>query len=256
MKDYIYDGTFEGLLTCIWHHYYTEKAAGIYTADAYQVNMLYGCQEVESDEAKWSRVYDAINNKISDFALRQMYRAYLSCDKDKGIKLLRFAELGFREGPKVTSLHGAKAVYDMEQLTIKVGNEKEKMLQFVRFRVMNCGSDEAIGSQAVLYAEIEPDNDVLELIASHFCDRYRKDPFIIRDVGRNKAIAGYDKKWYIMPFYDEDVPTASADEIHYRKLWKTYFDHIAIKERANKRCQQNFVPERYRKHLTEFMLNY
>ena len=29
MQDYLYDGTFEGFLTCVYHHYYTEPAAGI-----------------------------------------------------------------------------------------------------------------------------------------------------------------------------------------------------------------------------------
>ena len=29
MTDYLYDGTFEGILTCIYHHYYTDKATGI-----------------------------------------------------------------------------------------------------------------------------------------------------------------------------------------------------------------------------------
>ena len=30
MIDYLYDGTFEGLLTCIYENYYTEKASGIF----------------------------------------------------------------------------------------------------------------------------------------------------------------------------------------------------------------------------------
>ena len=36
MQDYLYDGTFEGFLTCVYHHYYTEPAAGICLKEEYQ----------------------------------------------------------------------------------------------------------------------------------------------------------------------------------------------------------------------------
>ena len=68
--EYIYDGTFEGLLTCIYHHYYTDKAAGIFPREEYQPSMLHGFMEVETEEDKAARVYDAIETKISGYALR------------------------------------------------------------------------------------------------------------------------------------------------------------------------------------------
>ena len=43
----------------------------------------------------------------------------------------------------------------------------------------------------------------------------------------------------------------SDEEKEYRRLWKNYFDNIAIRERTNPRCQRNFMPVRYWKHLTE-----
>ena len=116
------------------------------------------------------------------------------------------------------------------------------MLQFVRFSVMDGD---------VLYGRVEPDNDVLELLHTHFCDRFRNDPFIIHDVRRNKALVAYQKRWYISEFYDSDIPEPSEEEQCYRKLWKNYFDNISIKERTNPRCQKNFMPVRYWKHLTE-----
>ena len=56
---------------------------------------------------------------------------------------------------------------------------------------------------------------------------------------------------YISAFTGADIPEISADERHYRRLWKSYFENIAIKERTNPRCQKNFMPVRYWKHLTE-----
>lgn len=242
MIDYLYDGTFEGILTCIYHHYYTEKASGIFHRDSYQSTLLGGYMEVETDQMKAVTVYEAIERKISSYDLRRIYKAYLSNDPDKETKILRYIVLGFREGAKISMLHGNQTVFDIQSIEKKIEVEKERMLQFVRFSVME---------NNVLYARIEPDNDVVELIAGHFCDRFKNEPFIIHDVKRSKALIAYRKKWYISQFDEEDIPEFSADEHDYRRLWKNYFENIAIRERTNPRCQKNFMPVRYWKHLTE-----
>ena len=64
-------------------------------------------------------------------------------------------------------------------------------------------------------------------------------------------MAGYQGKWYVTGFAENDVPEESEEEKEYQALWQKYFDYIAIKERKNSNCQRNFMPLRYRKHLTE-----
>lgn len=240
--DYLYDGTFEGILTCIHHHYYTEKATGIFVRTEYQQGLLNGYMDVETDAVKATAVYEAIEKKISSYDLRRLYRVFLSCEPDKEMKMLRYAVLGFVKGPAVSMLHGNPVVFDVQAIEKKIYVEKERMLQFVRFSVMDGG---------VLYARIEPDNDVVELTAQHFCDRYRNDPFIIHDVKRSKALVAFQGRWCISDFDDKDLPGVSADEKEYRRLWKSYFDNIAIKERTNSKCQKNFMPARYWRNLTE-----
>lgn len=240
--DYLYDGTFEGLLTCIHHHYYTEKATAICRADEYQPSLLSDCMEVETDSVKATTVYEAIERKISSYDLRRLYRVFLSCDDEKEMKILRYAALGFRIGSSVSMLHSNTIVLDVQSIEKKIYVETERMLQFVRFSVLEGD---------VLYAVIEPDNDVVELIARHFCDRYRNDPFIIHDARRSKALVSFRGSWCISSFSDKDIPRMSQDEEEYRSLWKRYFENISIKERINPRCQKNFMPVRYWKNLTE-----
>ena len=253
MIDYLYDGTFEGLLTCIYHHYYTDKAAGIFPREEYQPSLLNGYLEVETEEEKAARVYDAIERKISGYALRMVYRAFLSDAPGKEMAILRFVVLGFRTGPSIGSLHAREEVHALEDLARKVGNEKERMLQFVRFEVMEAA--DRPGAQ-ILYAKIEPSCDVLALVAHHFSERFRHDPLIIHDLGRSKAVFAYEGDWYIADFDGTHLPDGTAiarseEERSYQDLWRTYFDHIAIKERTNPRCQKNHMPVRYWKHLTE-----
>lgn len=242
MRDYIYDGTFDGFLNCVYHHYYTEHANGIFTKDRYQANLLCGYTEVETDVEKADRVYRAIEEKISDYDLRCVYRAFLSSIPNKEIIILKYIVYGFCKGRQVSSLHADSIVNDFQAILKKVSAEAERMLQFVRFSVMEGN---------ILYAEVEPEHDVLELIHTHFCDRFRNEPFIIRDVGRDKAMIAYQRHWYISAFDDGMVPVLSGEEEEYRRLWKTFFDNIAIKERKNPRCQRQFMPQRYWKHLTE-----
>lgn len=258
MKDYIYDGTFEGFLNCVYHHYYTDKADRICRREEYQSSLINDFMEVETDSTKAARVYDAIENKISTYALRTVYRAYLSNDPEKEMKILRYLVLGFRDSYAASHHRTNPAVLDMENMVKKIYVEKERMLQFVRFQSMNCGAQSVTAeAQEMLYAEIEPDNDVLELIGDHFADRFKSNPFIIHDVRRDKAMFAHEGHWYISEgLTDEGLISKfdlrkSDNELSYQHLWQTYFDHITIKERTNPRCQRNFMPARYWKHLTE-----
>ena len=242
MIDYIYDGTFDGMLTCIYHHYYTDRASGICTADRYQPSFLQGSMNVETVPELADRVYGAIRRKISEYDLRCVYRAWLSCDPKREMKILRYLISGFREGHRISSLHGREEVYELQCILKKISQESERMLQFVRFSVMEGG---------VMYAEVTPDNDVIELAARHFADRFRSEAFIIHDSGRDKAVVSCGGRWVISAFTMRDRPAFAEEELGYRRLWKQYFEHIAILERKNTRCQNHFIPDRYRKHLTE-----
>ncbi len=242
MVDYLYDGTFEGLLTCIYLHYYNEKASDILLKEDYQPNLFNEYLEVITDHTKADIVYEAINNKISPYDLRRIYRVYKSVENGKEKKILDYVRLGFVRGGCVSMLHGDPIVFAVQQIEKKVSNEVHRMKELVRFSELEGG---------VLYSPIEPDHDVVEFLADHFCDRYKNEMFVIHDVKRDKALAAYKGDWYITRFTKEQVSDISVNEQEYRDLWKQYFENIAIRERINPKCQKNHMPVRYWKHLTE-----
>lgn len=242
MVDYLYDGSFEGFLTCIYDHYYKEKASGIFSSENYQPSMLNLFIEVETDGEKASKVYTAIKTKISPYDLQRIYRVFLSSIDNREALLLNYIRLGFKEGSKISLLHGNPYVSPMEKAEKKVTFEVHRLFGLLRFSVLESG---------ILYAVIEPDHDILEFLADHFSDRYKNDPFIIHDQRRNKALVAQSGQWYITDFTEKTLPHLSKNEKEYRALWKEYFQSIAIKERTNPRCQKNFMPVRYWKHLTE-----
>jgi len=95
MVDYLYDGSFDGLLCCIHSHYYEEHAAGIFLKADYQPSMLNASRDVAADEAKAARVYEAIEQKISYMDIGRVYRIFLSNAADKEMTILRYVTLGF-----------------------------------------------------------------------------------------------------------------------------------------------------------------
>jgi probable DNA metabolism protein len=165
------------------------------------------------------------------------------------MKLLRYLVKGFREGPGIRLLHGDPVVFDVEQMEKKVANEVHRMCGLIRFSEMRPEGGSGAG---ILYSPIEPDNDIIEFLADHFCDRLKEEAFIIHDKRRGKALIYARNDWYIGDFHDEGLLEKTRDEEDYRRLWRGYFDSIAIKERTNPACQKRFMPVRYWKNLTEF----
>lgn len=251
MVDYLYDGSFEGFLTCVYAHYYEEKASGIYNRENYQASLLSGFRIIETEGEKAARVYEAIEGKISRKDLRRIYRVFLSSDEEKENKLLRYIRLGFKEGPEISLRHSNPAVFDVQQCENKVCVEVDKIKGLARFSAFKYGGQPG-GGPEILYCCIEPDHDILELIAGHFSDRLKNDPFIIHDKSRNKAVFAQGGSWYISDFSGNDLPALGTGEQEFRDLWKKYFETIAIQERINPRCQKRCMPVRYWRNLTEF----
>jgi len=247
MASYIYDASFEGFLTCVYASYYQEKATAFNTKEAYQGSLIEEPIEIITDQEKAVKVYKAIAKKISQMDLKRIYRVFNSSFPDKETAIFAYIELGFKLGNKISFYHTNPIVKKIETVEYEVGREIERMLGLTRFSGLTGG---------ILYAKIEPVNDILEFIAGHFSDRLKNDPFIIHDPGREKAIISQGGKWYISRFTEEDyqgIPSLSGSENDIRKLWKKYFETIAIKERLNPRCQKNMMPARYWKNLTEML---
>lgn len=245
MASYIYDASFEGFLTCVYASYYQEKATDISTINDYQGSLIEEPVRIITDQEKAMKVYDAIRMKISMADLRRIYRVFNSAVLDKEMAILSYIQLGFKLGDQISLYHTNSVVQKMEEVQHKVGREIERMLGLTRFSGLDGG---------ILYAKIEPEHDVLEFIAGHFSDRLKNEPFILHDAGRGKAIISQGGGWYISGFTESDyqeMPSFIQDENDIRKLWKIYFETIAIKERLNPKCQKNFMPVRYWKNLTE-----
>jgi len=242
--DYLYDESFDGLLTSIYLNYYEAKANGIYPVSNYQFSFISSPKLVKTDPLKAAKVYKAVENKISSVSLQHIYYVYLSNHPRKENLILRYVQLGFKLGPKIDSLHTHPDVQPVLEISKKVTFEVHRFLGLLRF----------VEYPNFLYAVLEPDHNILVLLADHFTDRLARENFIIHDKKRKLALIYNQQEWYITDFSETVPDLVSEKEQFFQNLWKTYFRQISIANRKNKRLQNHFIPQRYRHNLVEFSL--
>ncbi|WP_017212598.1 TIGR03915 family putative DNA repair protein [Clostridium beijerinckii] len=245
MKIYLYDDTFEGLLTSIYDAFYSNDSppTSIYGKSQTNTPLLLGdIVEISTDINKFKKVKNAIINKINFLSLKKIYFAFLSNYEDKGIIIFNYLKIAFKLGPDVHDFLNIDVIRLVDNITKKVLNECHRFEGFIRFNQIE---------EKLLYSSIEPDNDILELIGDHFKNRFPREYFIIHDISRQKALI-YNTNFY--EIIDMDMETYEKLKFHndeYTDLWKTYFKATTIQERKNLKLQCRMMPKRYWKHILE-----
>lgn len=243
MLYYIYDGTFDGLLTAIYDSYYKKDfPEQIVPQDNFTDNFLINKVYIRTDEEKSKKVHDAILQKISRGAMANIMYAYLSEHENAGIFILEYLRFGFKVGKIIDSYLADDRVNNINKLVTKVAREKHLLAGIIRFRLLQ---------NNIYYAPIEPQYNTICLLGKHFAGRMSDQVFVIHDVKRSYGVF-YDKtKWFMSDIEINKDIVLHEKEIFYQELWKRYFDGITIESRLNPKLQSNHMPKRYWKYLIE-----
>lgn len=242
MLNYIYDGTFNGLLTAVYEIYYRRQVPQQITAYGADMQLFIRHEYIETDPVKADKVYEAIETKISTQAMRNAYFAYLSEHPEAGMWIYEYLRLGWKLGPKVDLHLTDERVHRIHLLSQKVRTEWHRLLGLVRFQRFKMD---------IYYAAIEPDHNIIELLAPHFVRRLSDQNWIIHDVSRDLAIVYNQKEWFSTTFTLDDKLEIEQEEAYYQRLWKQYYNSITITSRINPRLQKRCMPQRYWSHLVE-----
>ncbi|WP_353095377.1 TIGR03915 family putative DNA repair protein [Tissierella praeacuta] len=243
MLHYIYDGSFDGLLTSIYEAYYRkENIDDIIPEDSMEENFLMQKVFISTDGEKARKVYESIENKISKEALKRVFYSYLSELPKHGITILKYLQLGFKIGAQVNSNLSNDIILKIDNINYKVAMEKHRMLGLIRFKQLENG---------ILYSSIEPDYNIIGLLAPHFASRMMNENWVIHDIKRGIGVFYNKKEWVIKDIEVTDSLIIKEEEEEYQELWKVYFKSIAIQNRVNPKLQKRNMPMRYWKHLVE-----
>ena len=243
MPNYYYDGSFDGLLTVIFIAYKDRKNNELRII-VKTGQLLLGLDDINviTNFSKARRVEKAICDKLSQNFLNNIQTCFLSCDKNKDIVIVHTVYKALKQGKEILNSLDEHAFY-VNKLVKQVLNERHRYLGVLRFKEVKDGT---------MFSTIEPKNNVLPILLSHFINRMKREKFAIYDKKR-KIRAYYDTKKVEIFFVKSLEIEWSDEEIEYSELWKTFHKSISIKERENKKLQQSNLPKYYWKHLIEDM---
>lgn len=134
-KKYIYDGSFDGLLTIVFDAYFNKVLPQkIYSNDDYVENFLDNVVYVKTDYEKSKRVFSGIEKNICYEALYNSYNAFLSNEKDKEMYILKYLCNGFDVGPKINNMLTISYVFKVINMRRKALAECHKLKGLLRFQ--------------------------------------------------------------------------------------------------------------------------
>lgn len=240
---YIYDGTFEGLMTVIFEKYNEINSSDTIISYEDSLKILVFekiCIETDSDKA--DKVVRRILEKGKYLLFRDIVYLFASAQKHKENLIFFYIKMTVSRSGTYKN-YADNLEKKVDEISKSVGLEIHRMKGFVRFELLNNG---------ILYSKIEPDNNIAAFLSNHFENRLPSEKWIIHDVKRKILIFcenGKSQKFEGEGIVFDENFLNSKDEI--AKMWKKYHETIAIRERENSKLQKQFMPKRYWKYLTE-----
>lgn len=251
MKNLVYDGTFDGLMTAVFEVFeYKFDDVNFYSKDQFQADFFSENFEVITNSEKSTRVLNKIEKNLGKEGIHNLLATFFSEDLNK--ERLIFSAINQSLKNPHQNIFQNFADDDMLQISKilkSFGRERHRMLAFLRFEKLQ---------DDTYFATIDPDFNVLPFIFKHFEKRYADQKWMIFDARRNYG-AYYDLEsvQFFNPENDQLQMMRNAknfhhdEEKHWQKMWQNYFTNTGIASRKNMKLHIQWMPKRYWKYLTE-----
>ncbi|MDR0384536.1 MAG: TIGR03915 family putative DNA repair protein [Prevotellaceae bacterium] len=251
MLYFIYDNTFEGLLTCVFEAFNRKEFPQVIVRNDIIPPLFTESFRVITDETKSKRVLDALGKKISHSALRMLFIDFLSELDGIEIIIFRYIRKAVMATKSIEMNFADCDVLELSKIYKKVIREEERVRQFVRFRKT---------ADNIYFAVIEPLYNVLPLTADFFKTRYADQQWIVYDAKRKYGLFYNLDTVETVYFANPDISLTAGNispekldgsELDFENLWKDYLNAVTIRERINPKLQRQYMPVRFWKYLTE-----
>lgn len=242
------DGILTGVYTA-WDSRLGHARVRLETAAEENLELFCEYRQVETELEKAEKVLRTVRRRMGEEAEDAICYAAACEDGRKADAIYRMIVLGLHliDGRETVHCLQDTNVSLIMKLRTKAWHEAHRLMGFVRFEELEDG---------ILYARIAPVCAVLPLLAPHFADRYRQENWVLHDVKRRQlALHRADGPWVLAEDTELDpsyLERRSSEEAEFCDLWKSFCESVAIQERRNPRCQQGFLPLRFRPFMTEF----
>ena len=255
-KYIICEDSLEGIFTAIYDAYALREGhehlhVQVGETDNYRLFATY--LHSQSDFGKTEKVVRTLQERLGEHVYGTICRAAASNGTDKGDAVYHTVVDGITCGHGSSTMEKLRNPYVARTFALarRTANEVHHELEFIRFQELK---------QGVLYARIGPENNVMPFVMPHFADRLAPEDFMIHD--ENRGLFGVHPargEWYLVSGVEQNEEEQqvalqySDKEQQYQELFTLFHKTIAIRERRNKRLQQQMLPLRFQEYMTEFM---
>ena len=239
---YLYDGSFEGFLCCVFESFAQHELPFAVWTPQRETATLYPVRDIETDSARAQRVFSALGRKLGRETEYLVSRDFLSGQEDKELLLIRFLHLAFALGPGTVKRMGHPDVAPLYEMKKSLDWEVDKFQGFVRFEEHD----------GMLGAVIHPKNYILPLLRGHFCARFPEEDFMIYDAVHQAVLLyqGHEAKLLELAA-PLTLPPPSAREQELQALWKQFYDTLEIKARHSEKGRMSHCPKRFWQDMVE-----
>ena len=217
---YQYDGSFEGLLCCVFESYTKKERPTAILRDGDDEPSLFEIRAVTTDRAHAQRIYRSLYKRSPEVG-PFLRRAFLTCLPDKEMAIYRFIVKFYREGAPLLSRLSDDTYLPLLKAVRQLSGEVEQFRGFTRLRC-------------------------------HFCERYHNETFFLYDRTHREALLYSGGVSRIVPLNHFEMAQPNEVEAGYRRLWRRFYDTIAIEARKNEKLRMTHMPKRYWGMMTEF----
>lgn len=238
---YVYDGSFDGFLCCVFESVYSHQLPIDILREEDAPPTFYEVRAIETDPVKAQRVLTSIPSRISERALELVTTVFCSCLESKELRMLEFLLQGYLEGGGLCFKLGEAVTSPLLHAERHLLGEAHLLRGFVRFADVG----------EALVAAITPKNYVLPFLAQHFVLRYREEQFMIFDKTHRAALVYQNGRAEILQADHVTFPEISENEARVQALWKRFYHTISIEGRENPRCRMTHMPKRYWENMLE-----
>lgn len=249
---FIYDKTFEGLLTAVFHAYSRRTFPDRLLAEGEPLPLFYDeVVTIHTEEDKCDRVWKGLQKRLAALSLSVLTVAWLSEQEGVDLLLFRYIRKALDTPQSIELNFGDPDVLEVSKVWKKVSNERLRVMQFLRFQKAADGT---------FFAAVAPIYNVLPLVIPYLQDRFADQTWLIYDLKREYGYY-YDRKEVTeVRFETKEAHLLSGllseslmdkDEKLFQQMWKEYFKSTAIKERLNPKLHRQHMPARFWKYMAE-----
>ncbi len=251
---FVYDGSFEGLLSVIFETYRLKATVtDIIAEDRYQPQIFTEAITVATEPDHARRVLAGLEKRSGSKILKKfLLRAVLSEHERVERLVLHYVRRQMESSVDVSQDSADEQIRQLQRLNQQMGREIHRLHQFVRFQETPDG---------MFVSLVNPDFNVLPVGCDHFVARYPAMHWLIYDTKRHYGMhwdPAVKRAEFITLDAEQDgqlrylsQEMLAGTETDYQQLWQTYFKAVDIPERRNMKVHLNHVPKRYHKYLIE-----